>query len=126
MKIYKEPKTVPVAPVAKTLLPFPERIKEFENGMMRRVYELFTPFTGVRDLEKLFETEYEYPVPIELRETENGFAIYDDMPGFTEKEIDVSVEPWRVFLTGKREEGIEEKKGKTVYTERMSNEFARW
>lgn len=36
------------------------------------------------------------------------------------------VEPYRVFIGGKREQATEEKKGKTVYSERSYNQIARW
>ena len=130
MKIYRETKPVLAAPVFKPFKPelFFDRVKEFEDAMMRRrFYELFTPFTGSRELEGPFENEYEYlHVPIELRETEDGFVIYAEIPGFKEKEIEVRVEPWRVFLTGKREEITEQRKGKMVYSERAYNQISRW
>ena len=48
------------------------------------------------------------------------------MPGFNEKEIEVSVEPRRLTITGKREtETKEEKKGKTVYSESCSDQILR-
>ena len=42
------------------------------------------------------------------------------MPGFTEKELEVSVEPGRLTISGKHESSKEEKKGKTVYSETSS------
>jgi len=102
-------------------------MKEFEDAMMRRVYELFGPFTGAGEVESLFPGEYGYlPVAIELHETEDGLVLNADVPGFKEKELEVQVEPWRVFITGGREEAAEEKKGKTLYSERTAKQIARW
>jgi HSP20 family protein len=129
MKITKETKLAPTA-IEKPLVrdPFFERVKDFENTMIRHVYELFGPFYGERGFENLFETGTEYlTVPIELRETDEGLTMYAELPGFKEDEIELRVEPWRVYLTGKHEKSIEqERKGKPVYAERTSNQFARW
>jgi HSP20 family protein len=129
MKITKETKLAPTA-IEKPLVrdPFFERVRDFENTMMRHVYEMFGPFFGERGFEKLLETEAEYlPVPIELRETDEGLMLYADLPGFKEEEIELRVEPWRVYLTGKHEKTVEkERKGKPVYSEWTANQFARW
>ena len=129
MKITKETKLGPTAiekPVVRD--PFFDRVKDFENKMMRNVYEMFGPFFGERGFEDLFESETEYlPVPIELRETDEGFVLYAELPGFKEKEIELRVEPWRVYLSGKHEKAVEEeRKGKHVYSEWTANQFARW
>ena len=109
-----------------------ECVRDFENTMMRHVYEMFGPLSGERVLKNLTETEIEtlpipLPVPIELRETDEGLVIYAELPGFKEDEIELHVEPWRVYLTGKHEKTVErERKGKPVLTERTENEFTRW
>ncbi len=46
-------------------------------------------------------------------------------PGFNEKEIEVSVEPRRLIITGKRETNKERQKGKTVYEEFCSDQILR-
>ena len=128
MKIVKEtkPTTAIERPLARD--PFFERVRDFENTMMRHVYEMFGPLFGERNFENIFETETEYlPVPVELRETDEGLVIYAELPGFKEDEIELRVEPSRVYLTGKHEKTFEqERKGKSVYAERTSNVFARW
>ena len=132
MKITKETKLAPTA-IEKPLLrdPFFERVRDFENTMMRHVYEMFGPFFDERGLRGLFETEtatlpIPLPVPIELRETDEGLLLYAELPGFKEDEIELRVEPWRVYLTGKHEKTVErERKGKPVYAERTWNEFTR-
>ncbi len=71
MKILKRTKVAPPAPLVRPLKvdTFFDRMKEFEDAMMRRVYELFGPFTGAGEVESLFPGEYGYlPVAIELHE----------------------------------------------------------
>lgn len=131
MKILKRTQEAPTAPVTKAFKPeaFFERMKEFEDAMMRRAYELFAPafYAPAPEWENLFRDEFTWaPVPIEVKETEEGLVVHAEVPGFKEKEIEVRVEPYRVFIGGKREEETEEKKGKTVYSERTYNQIARW
>ena len=47
------------------------------------------------------------------------------VPGFNEKELQVTMEPNRLTIFGKRESSKEEKKGKTTYSETCSNEVFR-
>jgi len=108
---------------------FFDRMKEFDDAIMRRTYELFAPrfYTPVREQENLFRNEFEFaPVPIEVYETEEGLLVHAEVPGFKEKELEVRVEPHRVFIRGRREQVTEEKRGKTVYSERTYNQIARW
>jgi HSP20 family molecular chaperone IbpA len=128
MKITKETKLAPTA-IERPLVrdPFFERIRDFENAMMRQVYELFGPLAGFGNI---FASSQDpappMPVPIELRETDEGLLLYAELPGFKEEEIELRVEPWRVYLTGKHEKTVErERKGKPVYAERTWNEFTR-
>ena len=62
-----------------------------------------------------------------LVETDDSLEVKAEVPGFNEKEIEVSVEPRRLTITGKRETETkkEEKKSKTVYSEFCSNQILR-
>jgi HSP20 family protein len=116
MKIQKGgTKIAPPAPSTSLVWePYFERMKEFERAMLR----FFTPFDG---------GEFEYaPFPFELRETEQGFAVSAALPGFKESEIEVRVEPWRLFVSAKHEEEAEPKKGQPVYKEHAYNRVTRW
>ncbi|HUI43239.1 MAG TPA: Hsp20/alpha crystallin family protein [Terriglobia bacterium] len=131
MKIVKTSGSAPAAPLHSSLKPegFFDRMKEFEDSMLRRVYELFGPAPDVfkHDFESFFRSDAEFaPVPIELTETEDGYIIHAEVPGFKEKEVELRVEPRRIFIGGQREAFAEEKKGKTVYSERRCNQIARW
>ncbi len=115
------------------LRPLPERsllrsIDEIENKIARRAYELFASsgFTDGHDLEDwLFaESELFDQMPVEVKETKNELTVNAGLPGFTEKDIEIRVEPSLLVITGKREEKSEEKKkGETVYSERSNQVF---
>ena len=68
-----------------------------------------------------------HPVHVKMVEAEDSLEVKAEVPGFSEKEIEVSVEPRRLTITGKRETETqrEEKKGKTVYSEFCSNQILR-
>ena len=48
-----------------------------------------------------------------------------EVPGFSEKELEVNLESRRLTISGKRETAKEEKKNKTVYSETCSNQILR-
>jgi HSP20 family protein len=64
-------------------------------------------------------------VSVDIAETGTSLHIKAEVPGFTEKDLEVSVEPQRVTIAGHRETTSEEKKGKTVYSEVRSNRIFR-
>jgi HSP20 family protein len=117
-----------IAPKPLTESSFLRSIAEIENKIARRAYELFASsgFTDGHDLEDwLFaESELFSRMPVELSETEKELTITAGLPGFTEKDIEIRVEPRRLFITAKREEKSEDKKkGETVYSERSNQVF---
>ena len=70
------------------------------------------------------ESELFGKMPVELSQTESDLTVSAGVPGFTEKDIEIRVEPRRLFITGKREEKSEDKrKGETVYSERSNEMF---
>ena len=68
-----------------------------------------------------------HPVHVNIIEAAENLEVKAEVPGFTEKEIEVAVEPYRLTITGKRETEIkkEENKGKMVYSEFCSNQILR-
>ena len=98
---------------------FPKHVEEFFDMIARRPFELLekTPLLFGRELEHLIRTQPEVsrPIFLKLYETEEDLIVRAEVPGFTEKELNIVCEPWRVVLTGKkeiREEGKIEKKEK--------------
>lgn len=107
---------------------FLQNIADMQNRIAHRAYELFASsgFTDGHDLEDwlLAESELLGKTPIELSDNEKEFTVTAGMPGFSEKDVEIRVEPWRVYITGKCEEKSEDKKkGKTFYSERSNEVF---
>jgi HSP20 family protein len=95
---------------------FPKHVEEFFDMIARRPFELLEkrPFLFGRELEQLFRAEPEVtrPILLKLYETEETLVVRAEVPGFTEKELNIVCEPWRVVITGQKEykEGKVEKK----------------
>lgn len=122
-----EEKPVTITPVENLM----DRIGKMSQAITRRAYEIFEG-NGRRfghDLEDWFKAEMDtlHPVHVTIAEAEDSLEVKAEVPGFNEKEIEVSVEPRRLTITGKREAEarMEEKKSKTVYSEFCSNQILR-
>jgi len=82
-------------------------------------------FPALRPFARFNAPETTY-IPVEIAETEKEILVTADVPGFTEKNLEVRVEPTRLFITGKTYENKEEKAKKTLYTERTCNQLFRY
>lgn len=106
-----------------------DRMQKTYESIGRRAFELFESNGRVfgRDLEDWFKAEKEllHPVHINISETEEELQVKAEVPGFSAKELEVSVEPRRLTITGKRETKEERKEGKTVYSEHCANQILR-
>jgi len=107
-----------------------ERIKRIHEAIERRAYEIFEGKGGFfnDDLNDWFKAEAEllHPVHIDLTETDAALTLTAEVPSFEAGELEISVEPSRIMIAGKRESKKEEKaKGRTIYTERRSDEILR-
>jgi HSP20 family molecular chaperone IbpA len=103
-------------------------MNDLYNKISRRAFSIFEGNGRIdgHDLSDWLRAEAEIliPVPLELSETDTELAVRAQVPGFTEKELEIVVEPERLFITGKTEKKSEEKK-KTLYSEISSNEIFR-
>ena len=120
--------------IERTIKPLPVPFEEFEEFstpmqeffdlVARRPFELLgaTPRFFTRELENFFKTEPEVlrPVNLKLYETEEALIVRAEVPGFTEKELDLNVEPWRLILAAKKEYTEEKKELAPVYKEKLS------
>jgi HSP20 family protein len=86
------------------------RMEEIQQQIACRAYELFEAREREHghDFEDWATAEAELlaPVSVEGNETEEGLVITAEVPGFSEKEIEIVVEPRRVFLSGKTEKAL--------------------
>jgi HSP20 family protein len=123
---------------AKGLTPFKlERVekvfnqmKEIHGSIARRAFELFegNGRTFGHALEDWFRAEMEllHPVHINVLASKDALQVQAEVPGFGPKELEVSVEPRRLTITGKRETKKEEQKaGKKIYSERCADQILR-
>src|SRR5574340_987809 len=108
---------------------FFERLQEMHEMISRRAFELFEEGGRIagRDLGDWFKAESEllHPVNVSIDETEEGLRVEAEVPGFKAKELEASVEPRRLTITGKCEVGREQKKGKSIYSERNAERTLR-
>jgi HSP20 family molecular chaperone IbpA len=125
VQVAREPKAVKPFKVESLA----EHVNTIFDAISRRAYEIFegSGCTPGRELDNWFRAEREllHPVHIRLTESEDALEIQAEVPGFTEKELEVNVEPQRLVINGKRETKTEEKKGKAVYSEACSDQILR-
>jgi HSP20 family protein len=104
-------------------------MNELYDKIARKAFSIFEHdgYHHGHDLEHWLEAESQFlnPVPLELSETDIEFTVRAEVPGFTEKELEIVAEPGRLFITGKSEKKSEDKKKKAVYSEISANEIFR-
>jgi len=106
-----------------------ERAEATFDTIAKRAYEIFDAHghTFGHEVEDWLEAEKEllHPVHLDVSETGEAFDVKAEVPGFTEKELHINVEPRRLAISGKRETKKEERKGKTICSEMCSDEIMR-
>lgn len=106
-----------------------DRMQKVCDSIARRAFEIFEGSGRLfgRDLTDWFQAESEllHPLHLDIAESEGALTVRAEVPGFNANELEVSLEPRRLTITGKRESKEERKAGKTVYSERCSNEIFR-
>jgi HSP20 family protein len=108
---------------------FMEEISELFNKIEKRAYELFDGRgrEDGHDLEDWFnaETELFRDLPLEIAEKENLLIIRAEVPGFTAEELEISLEPALLTITGKHQQETEKKQEKKVHSEIREKEIFR-
>ena len=118
--------TVPVRRGPADLL---EQFDNIYNSIARRAFDLFESngrWLG-RDWDNWFRAEAEmlHPVHMEIKEKDDSFTLQAEVPGFTAKDLEITVEPHCLKIAGKRETKEEEKKGKTIRSEWCADQILR-
>jgi len=84
-----------------------ERFNRLSGQVSRRAYEIFEGRgkTFGQDLEDWFKAESEILPPVQLRmaETDDALTVEAEVPGFRARDLEVSLEPWRLTISGKKE-----------------------
>jgi HSP20 family protein len=106
-----------------------QRINQVYDTIARRAFEIFENGGGFldRDLEHWFQAEAEllHPVHVQIKESGDTLIVQAEVPGFRANELEVSIEPKRLAISGKKESREEQKKGQTIYGEQCSTEILR-
>jgi HSP20 family protein len=122
----KKNATSPLLVEAEKLL---EQMKDFSQSVAHRAYQFFEARGRElgHELEDWFRAEAELlrPIPVEVRETEKQFIVRAEAPGFKADEIQVSVEPKGLIISGKSVEQKKEEAAEKVYSEFRSQQFCR-
>lgn len=106
-----------------------DQMQKLTQTIGKRAYEFFE--SRGRDigyeLEDWFRAESEFlrPVPVDLKDKDDRYILTAEVPGFKPTDIKISAEANRIIVEGKIDEAAEEKKEKTVFSERRSNHFFR-
>src|SRR5580658_1986925 len=84
-----------------------DRMEQLNSAIARRAYELFENDGGTsgRDLVHWLQAESEFLHPAHMRilESEDAVTVKTEVPGFSVNDLQVSLEPRRVTISGKRE-----------------------
>jgi HSP20 family protein len=122
----------PLAPASLKLVPPAElfdRMGKIYDSVARRAFELFESNGRIlgRDLENWFRAELEllHPVHVDITEAEGALAVRAEVPGFTAKDLEISIEPRRLTISGRRETQEERKDKKIIYQEHCSDQILR-
>ena len=121
----------PASPAAPRLIPPADifrRAEQLYQQIARRAFEIFQDNGAFgRDLDNWLKAESEllHPVHIDVEDSEKDLTVRAEVPGFAAKELEVSLEPRRLTISGKRETKEERKEKKTVYTECLSDQLLR-
>jgi HSP20 family protein len=106
-----------------------ERMTRLHDTISRRAFQLFEKDGRIdgQALKHWLEAEREFllPVHIQMEETDGEFVVHAELPGFTARDIEVSVEPRRVTITGKLESKQEDKKRDATHVEQSPDEVFR-
>ncbi len=107
-----------------------DRINRIRKEIAHRAFEIFERdgHSIGHDLDNWFQAEAELlrPVRVSITESDEALKIQAEVPGFNANELEVSLEPRRLTISGKQETSKEDKKkGKTIYQEQSSSELLR-
>lgn len=93
--------------------------------LAKRPTDFFRDFD--RSLEEFFGTDgLQTRMPnVDIKERENSYVIEAELPGLTEKDVEVKVENHNLFISTVKEEKKEEKKDTYLIRERSSYSFSR-
>ena len=115
-----------------TLLPKDDlfdRVQTINSSIAKRAFEIFETngrsFGHETDHWLQAESEIVHPAHVELTESEGIFTVKAEVPGFTANDLDVSIEPTRLTILGRRETKEENKERQVLYRDRCLDQILR-
>jgi len=118
----------PLAKSTEYISPFDEMEGIFQQ-VANRAFRLFEEDGRLfgRELTHWLQAESEvlHPVHLDISESNDTITVKAEVPGFSEKELEIKIEGRQLMIAGKRETAKETKEGKTVYSERCANQIYR-
>lgn len=117
------PTIVPLLPEDR----FFHKLADLHELLARQAYEHFVErgYAHGHDLEDWLRAESELLTltPLELYQTQHSITLKTAIPGYRTKDIEIHVEPRRVFITGQQSQEWEEKAGKPLRSEHSKRLF---
>jgi len=105
------------------------RMNEVYDAIARRAFELFEGDGRVdgRELDHWFKAEAEilHPARVQIRESNDAVTVDAEVPGFSVNELQVSLEPRRLTITGTKHSKSQGQNENIVYSELCSRELLR-
>ena len=106
-----------------------ERTRQISAAIARRAYELFEArgSENGHDCEDWFRAESELltPIPATVVDTDGGFKVTAEVPGFTGKDVEVLAEPRRLIIRAEKQEIVEQANERAALQEKISDEVFR-
>jgi HSP20 family protein len=97
------------------------QFSQINNAIARRAFELFESHGGspgheMEDWSRA-ESEVLHPVPLNVTESDDEYTVRAEVAGYGGEDIEISVEPRRLAISGKRETKEEEENRKVIRSE---------
>lgn len=125
--LQKTKASVPVKTIAPESLR--DQMQNAFDAVSRRAYEIFESNgrSFGHDIEDWFQAENEMfePLPMDITESDESFSVKVEVPGFTERALQVAIEAGHLVISGKHDSNKEEKNGKMTHYEACSREIFR-
>ena len=106
-----------------------DRAQQIRDSIACRAFYIFQSngHSLGHDLEDWFraESEFLHPVYVDIAQSDGNLTVRAEVPGFTPKDLNISLEPQRLTITGKRETKEERKDKEMLYSERCSDQILR-
>lgn len=106
-----------------------DQVNEMYDSIARRAFEIFDGRGRQMgsDLDDWLRAESElyHPAHLNISETDQGFSVHAEVPGFKADELQVSVESRRLTIVGRRQGKESSQQGKTIYQDTCCDEVFR-